>query len=158
MTTAYVSVNEGLEPYETHATLEGAQATQAAFPNDLIAEVSTPHSYYEPGRSRAITYYLEPKPAADGEKSTAVQVSVSHDKSRKRFTAQAWRVTIEKSHGFTSTCYDLFAGVTLATQPVARFSAKALEAFTEQVLASVPDYAEASEKFAAMFAPVAGEG
>jgi hypothetical protein len=115
-------------------------------------EVTTPHSYYEPGRSRSITYYLSPKPTADGEKADIVQVSVSHDKDRKRFTATAWRATEEKSGAFTSTGFSLFDGITLARQPVARFSQKAIEAFTAEVLANVPAYVEASEKFAAMFA------
>lgn len=114
--------------------------------------VTTPFSYgSDYGKSRHIDYYLTPEPVEPGDKAQAVQVSIYHDSSRKVFRATGHHVTHEKGAVFSSTSYELMAGVTLMTEPVSRFSQKALDAFTEKVVASVPALVEVSEKFAAMF-------
>lgn len=114
-------------------------------------EITTPYSYYDQDRSRHAEYYLQPKPEKPGDKSQSVQISVSHDKNRKCFYALAYHVEHEKGEQFSAVRYDLMDGVRIASEPVARFSKKGLEAFVVKVVEAFPAQVAASPKLQSFF-------
>jgi len=113
--------------------------------------VTTPRSAYagETGRSKKITYTVtEATAEVDG---AAVIVSVSHDKGRKAFCVSIQPVTVERSDTFAITKFMGFSGVNVARVPVARFSAKAIEACVAQTIENIPTIVAADPKIAALF-------
>lgn len=116
-------------------------------------EITTPFSAYadERGRSRKATFWIDPKPTADGESARAVQLFVSHDKHRKQFYASLTPVTVEKRGAFTSEGFMLFSGARIAREPVARFSKKGVEEFLAKTLASLPAVIAEHPALAEMF-------
>lgn len=104
-----------------------------------VPTVTTPRSAYadERGRSRQILYTL----SSDGDRSKVVLVHASYRKSRRELTATAYHGTVERGPTFTSTTYNPMAGRTVAREPLARFSAAKLEAFTRKVISLLPDAA-----------------
>lgn len=116
-------------------------------------KITTPFSPYadERGRSRKATFVVtEPTEETPG---SSVVLSVSHDKHRKRFSAYLQPVKTEASrNGFSVETFMLFSGAAVATEPVARFSAKALEAFLQTALAKVEALVETNAEVAALFA------
>lgn len=114
--------------------------------------VTTPHNFHDPGRSREITYVI----GQESEfKTNVVEVAVAHNKDRKEFYATAGPVTIENDPGspFIAKAYGsiLFNRVTIARKPVARFSKKALDEFTDTIVSMVAIQANYDEKLKAMF-------
>jgi hypothetical protein len=111
--------------------------------------VTTPHSFHDrgPARSRKITYVVD----QDGKSTWTVQVHVSHDKDRKRFDAVVRVVEQQQDGSFNIERMALMAGVRIAAEPVARFSAKALDAFASSVVAEFPDAYARSEHVRALF-------
>lgn len=90
----------------------------------------------------------------EGEEVVA-QVFCSHDTSRKVFSASLKSVKVGNSGGFRVESFWVFSGVAVARVPVARYSAKAFEAFIADVQAALPALVENDEKAAAIFR---GEG
>lgn len=125
-----------------------------------------PAPVFEPARpksrNRTITYYIEgteaPAPHGGVERK-AVQVTVGHSKERKQFYASANQVTITIEPGsyFNSVAFWLFNGVTLARQPVARYSDKALDVFRGQVIKFFESQVAVTPKLQAMFTDTDGE-
>jgi hypothetical protein len=106
-------------------------------------------------RYRTINYPLGPKTqtAKGGTEQRVVQVHVGHLKERKQFYATANKVTIEHEpeFGFNVEQYWPFDAVTLMRQPVARFSDKALAAFTATVVKFFESQVVVTPKLLAMF-------
>jgi hypothetical protein len=68
-----------------------------------------------------------------------VSLNISHDASRKRFTAFIQFAHYDRSRGYESVQYTVFDTVNfphgmVASQPIARYSAKALDQFEAQVV------------------------
>lgn len=68
-----------------------------------------------------------------------VSLNISHDASRKRFTAFIQFAHYDRSRGYESVQYTVFDTVNfphgmVASQPIARYSAKALDQFDAQVV------------------------
>ncbi len=108
-------------------------------------------------RGRKVIYLISTETSEDGSTSSeAVELSIYHSKDRKQFTATAYRVTIEKDAGspFTCTKYDniITSGVRLHSEPVARFSAKAIDAFTTKVIGGFAYTMPTEPKLQALFA------
>lgn len=116
--------------------------------------VTTPHSWFadEKGRSRKITYtVVEPTAETEG---AAVIVTCAHNKGTKSFWTTVQPVVLGKKESgpFSGSSYMGFSGFNCGKVPVARFSAKALEAYTEKTLAAIPVIVEQDPEVAAMFA------
>lgn len=101
----------------------------------------------------------EPVETPGKTEQTLVQVSVHHHGDRKQFFAVANQMTrtVEADSPFTTEAFWAFNGVTLATEPVARYNAKALVAFRDKVLAAFPAYVQASEKLQSLFTETGGQ-
>ena len=68
-----------------------------------------------------------------------VSLNISHDADRKRFTAFIQFAHYDRSRGYESVQYTVFDTVNfphgmVASQPIARYSAKALDQFEAQVV------------------------
>lgn len=68
-----------------------------------------------------------------------VSLNISHDASRKRFTAFIQFAHYDRSRGYESVQFTVFDTVNfphgmVASQPIARYSAKALDQFDAQVV------------------------
>ena len=125
-------------------------AATATLPTPTI---TTPFSWYadEKGRSRKATFLITP--ATEQSTGYAVELSVSHNKSRKEFSAYLQPVTLGKieSGPFTSTSCMLFSGVSVMREQVARFSAKGIEAFLADALKAVEVLAVSNPDVANLF-------
>jgi hypothetical protein len=101
-------------------------------------EFKTPGLDYngKPARTRKVHYPVGPVTKTDkGTEQRVVQVWVGHTTDRKEFYARANRVVVANEAPFWAVERSmLFNGVTLMRQPVARYSVKALEAFTAKVV------------------------
>ena len=115
------------------------------------AVTTTPHTFHNPGRSRKTTYVID-APDADG-KGRAVYLSCSHDGDRKTFTARLQPCKTEAKEGsrFSSETFQIFSGVHIGSAPVARFSAKALDAFTAATIATLAALIASNSQVEALF-------
>ncbi|GAC1527464.1 MAG: hypothetical protein NVS3B1_17810 [Marmoricola sp.] len=107
-------------------------------------------------RSVQSEYVLAELPDANGEteRRAVVQVTTYHHGDRKQYATSIQQVeTARSAHGpFSVTKFSLFSGVTLKRVPVARHSAKALQAAHEQGLAVLEAaLGQANEKVLAQF-------
>lgn len=111
--------------------------------------VTTPNGPYSDGRSRKIRYLVgEP-----GSPRIEVQVFVGHNKTRKEFYATVNRVEVSEEGAFQIEKFnDLMNGVRLPSRPVARYSAKALDTYTAEIVGVFPIFVETTPKIQAMFA------
>jgi hypothetical protein len=69
-----------------------------------------------------------------GPKSVMAVLSVGHSSQRKAFYASVQRETWEVGKYGTSRSFMLFNGVTLMTEPVARYSAKRMKVFFDRAM------------------------
>lgn len=130
-----------------------------------MTTLTLPPPVFEPARpksrSRTVNYFIEGTETpstefADGTSRKAVQITVGHSKDRKQFYASAGQVTITHDPRYfgTVTSFWLFNGVTLATLPVARFSAKALDEFTAKVVKFFDAQVAVTPKLQEMFTTI----
>lgn len=117
------------------AVAEKAPTTWGELAEKATTTVEFPRSYHEPKGARRIkTEWVLSERTLEGGKveRVVVQLSTSHDKDRKRITSRfgyhKW--ASEPGSPFTSEFHDLFGQTTLtvAIQPVERYSAAALKA------------------------------
>jgi hypothetical protein len=123
--------------------------------------IRTPDSTDHGDRSRVYRWAIG-ESTTNGEPdggTTFVELSIYHDGDRKRFTASVGRVDVhDRGDGITSTRFGLLAGAGLPSEPVARFSAKRIDAFTTATLAALPEHASTNERVANVLGPVCTEG
>jgi hypothetical protein len=79
-------------------------------------------------RSITADYFVQEN--VDGSKVMA-SLSIHHHKDRKCFSATLNRVTLSQNRGYTTRAFWLLDGAVITRIPVARYSAKALEAAFE---------------------------
>ena len=96
-------------------------------------------------RREITTIFTTPVRVAEGTYDAGtvrVALTTSHDKDRKRFETRLNREVLTDS-GFITRRFTLFAGpsadagITLATEPVARFNANKARALHEDILANL---------------------
>lgn len=98
-----------------------------------------------------ITWVLGEITGDDDRPATAVaQLFVGHNKDRKVFHASVQRVNTRQDGAFAVEMYQPFSGtrVQLPSTPVARFSAKALDAAVDAALAEIVARADEPEMLA----------
>lgn len=96
-----------------------------------------PFSYYDNGRTKVAEWSVGS--AVDGDQiiELVAELTISHDKNRKQFTARIGRSRVEvnsKGHAFHVKSFSLCArskydDVTVLTEAAARYSVKARDAF-----------------------------
>lgn len=106
--------------------------------------------------NRTITMNFPTGKTDDEGKEIVAQVFCSHDSNRKVFRASLKPVTVSTDNGFRVESFMVFSGLTLGTQPVARYSANKFELFAQAVRDDVlPRVVAENPKAAAI---MAGEG
>lgn len=109
----------------------------------------------KPSRSRKVNYPLGPPTTTDKGKveQRIVQVYVGHSKGSKQFYANANIVTreVDPTSPFAVESSFPFDAVTLMRQPVARYSAKALDEFAAKVVHLFEPAVVVTPKLLAMF-------
>lgn len=78
-------------------------------------------------------------------------LSASHDSDRKCFYATLGQQKVEQTPTSRCVSFEVFGGVTLTREPVARFSQKRLDEFADAALTALR--ATADERVAALLAP-----
>ena len=106
---------------------------------------------------REVTLTWEGQPDSITEEGSTwagqVEVSIRHDKERKQFTAFARYALSKTERGFNVTHYALFdqanyPNTRFATKSAPRYSDKALDLFTDEVVTGLNTLAESNETLA----------
>lgn len=112
-------------------------------------KITRPGGPFTDGRSRKVHYLV----GESGSPRVEVQIRVGHNKTRKEFYATVNRVEVSEEGAFQIEKFnDLMNGVRLPSRPVARYSAKALDAYTAEMVGVFPTFVETTPKIQAMFA------
>lgn len=93
----------------------------------------SPNNYTKSVRDRMVKYRF-PVEEINETTTKVVDLNVFHHMGRG-FTASVNPVTVEKKDGYSTEKFAMFSGARIGSQAVARYNAKKMDAFAEEMLA-----------------------